>query len=291
MKKKRNRNVIITGATQGLGFELAKKFVKLGYDICICSRNLKELKRIKNFLRNHIKNEKQKIIISKTDVSSERQVKNLIQNAKNEFKVIDVIINNAGVLGPKGNFEDLNLRKWDMAFSINFYGSLYVFKHILKIFKKQKFGKIIQISGGGATSPYPFISSYAASKAAIVRFAETLSHEVKDFKIDINSVAPGFLPTRLHDEVLKAGPKKVGNNLFKKTVSQLKNCEDSFKKPVELCEFLASNSSNGITGKLIAAYWDNWGKFKKNLINLKKSDVFTLRRIIGKDRGLSYLDK
>ena len=148
MKKKRNRNVIITGATQGLGFELAKKFVKLGYDICICSRNLKELKRIKNFLRNHIKNEKQKIIISKTDVSSERQVKNLIQNAKNEFKVIDVIINNAGVLGPKGNFEDLNLRKWDMAFRINFYGSLYVFKHILKILKNKNLERLFKFLVG-----------------------------------------------------------------------------------------------------------------------------------------------
>lgn len=289
-KKKRNKNILITGASQGLGFELSKKFISIGYDISICSRKINNLKKIRLILQRYKKNAKQKILISKCDVSDEKQVKNFIQRTKKEFKNIDVIINNAGIYGPKGSFEKQDFKKWESAFKINFFGSLFVFKNIIPIFKKQKFGKIIQISGGGATNPLPNFSSYAASKAAIIRFAETLSEELKNYRIDINSVAPGFLPTQFHQEVLKAGPNSVGINFFNKTLKQLNVSDDNFKKPLDLCVFLASSKSNGITGKLISANWDRWQIFKTHLMKVKNTDVFTLRRIVGKDRNLSILD-
>ena len=90
---------------------------------------------------------------------------------------------------------------------INIYGSVLPCRAVLPHFKQQRYGKIVQLSGGGATNPLPRISAYAASKAAVVRFAETLALEVQDDGIDVNAIAPGALNTRMLDEVLAAGPE------------------------------------------------------------------------------------
>ena len=90
-------------------------------------------------------------------------------------------------------------------------------------FKQNRHGKIIILSGGGATKPMPYLSAYAASKAGVVRFAETLAEEVKDFNIDVNTVAPGALNTRLLDEVLAAGPEKVGKAFYEQSLKQQTN--------------------------------------------------------------------
>src|SRR5205823_7175497 len=87
-------------------------------------------------------------------------------------------------------------------------------------FRKQKYGKIVNLSGGGATAPLPGISSYAASKAAVVRLTETLAHELQDAGVDVNAIAPGPLNTRLLDEVLAAGPDRVGQDFFEKSLKQ-----------------------------------------------------------------------
>ena len=91
---------------------------------------------------------------------------------------------------------------------------------MLPHFRAQRYGKIILLSGGGATKPMPFLSAYAASKAALVRFGETLADEVRDAGIDVNAVAPGALNTRLLDEVLEAGPAAVGQAFYEQSLKQ-----------------------------------------------------------------------
>ena len=137
----------------------------------------------------------------------------------------------------------------------------------------------------------PFISSYAVSKAAIVRFVENLSEEVKNYNIYINAVAPGPLNTDMLKEDLKAGPKKIGKAYYEKVLKRKKTGGATFNKACELILFLGSKYSDGIKGKLISALWDdykNWINYKKLLQN---SDTYTLRRIIGKDRGHEWGDK
>ena len=115
-------------------------------------------------------------------------------------------MNNAGVYGPMGSIEDVDWDAWVRAIEINLFGSILMCRALLPHFKAQRYGKIIQLSGGGATNPLPRISAYAASKAAIVRFAESLALEVRDEGIDVNAIAPGALNTRMMDELLAAGP-------------------------------------------------------------------------------------
>ena len=286
----KNKVVLITGASRGLGFEISKSFLKKGANLIICSRNYDEIKKVFNKL-NKLKKKNQKIIYSNTDISSFNEVKKLIKNSLKKFKKIDILINNASIYGPKGNLEKINWNEFIKTININLLGSIYLCRELVPYFKKNKKGKIIQLSGGGAASPLPLISSYAISKAAIVRFVENLSEELKGYNIDVNAVAPGPLNTSMLEEIIKAGPKNVGKEFFKKSILQKRNGGTSFDKVNELILFLASNYSDGITGKLISALWDNWSNWIKHKDLLKKSDIYTLRRIIGSDRGYSWGDK
>jgi len=144
------------------------------------------------------------------------------------------------------------------------------------------------LSGGGATNPLPRVSAYAASKAAIVRFAETLALEVREDGIDVNSIAPGALNTRMMRELLDAGPSLVGEAFF----ARMSKIADEGGTPLDrgaaLAVFLASGQSDGITGKLLSAVWDPWEELPRFQDDLARTDVYTLRRIVPADRGLPW---
>ena len=137
----------------------------------------------------------------------------------------------------------------------------------------------------------PNLSAYAASKAAIIRYAETLAEELRGSGVDVNAIAPGALNTRLLDEILDAGPEKVGIDFFQKSLKQKGTGGSSLSLAALLAVFLASSASNGITGKLISAVWDKWEDWPKHIEELNSTDAYTLRRVTGRDRGLDWGDK
>jgi NAD(P)-dependent dehydrogenase (short-subunit alcohol dehydrogenase family) len=104
----------------------------------------------------------------------------------------------------------------------------------------------------------------------------------------VNSIAPGALNTRLLDEILAAGPGKVGPNFFDRSVKQKESGGAGLERGAELAVFLGSDASDGITGKLISAVWDPFGEFPERIDDLKRTDIFTLRRITPKDRGMTW---
>jgi NAD(P)-dependent dehydrogenase (short-subunit alcohol dehydrogenase family) len=285
-----NKVAIITGASEGLGFEIAKKFILEGANITICSRNKKNLKLAEESLTK-ILYSNQKILIVTADVSKQSDVKKIINMTIKKFGKCNILVNNAGIYGPKGKIENINWEDWKKTIEINLFGSILMCKNLIKYFKKKNYGKIIQLSGGGATNPLPNLSAYATSKAAIVRFMETLALEVRDFNIDVNSIAPGALNTKMLDEVIKSGPNKVGGDFYKRALKQKKTGGTSLNYGADLAVFLASSESDGISGRLISAVWDNWKEWPKHINKLSNSDVYTLRRIIGRDRGFSWGDK
>ena len=283
----KNKVAIITGASKGIGFEIAKKFIINQSHLVICSRNIKKLKRSFQIL-NKLKKRSQKIYYLKVDVSSETQIKRLVKFTISKFKKIDILINNAAIYGPKGKIESVDWKKWKKTIEINLFGSILLCREIIPHFKKRKKGKIIQLSGGGAAAPLPNISGYAVSKVGIVRFIEGLSQETKNYKIDVNAVAPGTINTNMLNEILKAGPNKIGVKAFTKSLKQKKEGGTSFKNACDLILFLSSKYSDGVSGKLISAIWDDWKVFPKYKKQLLNSDLFSLRRIIPRDRNIKW---
>jgi NAD(P)-dependent dehydrogenase (short-subunit alcohol dehydrogenase family) len=174
---------------------------------------------------------------------------------------------------------------------INVYGSVLPSRALVPHFKQHRYGKIVQLSGGGATNPLPNISAYAASKAAIVRFAESLALEVKPFGIDVNTIAPGALNTRMLDEVLAAGPDAVGRDFYDRMVTTKNQGGTPLERGAALAVYLGSAASDGITGRLLSAVWDPWEQLASRRADLDASDVYTLRRIVPKDRGFTWGDR
>ena len=281
---------IITGSNQGFGLEIAKSFMLAGADLMLCARNAAMLREAQDDLMK-LAAPGQKILANAADVSSETDVRALVSETLTKLGGCQILVNNAGIYGPKGEIEAVDWLEWIKAIEINVYGSILMCRAILPHFKAQSYGKVIQLSGGGATNPMPRISAYAVSKAAIVRFAETLAEEVRGTGIDVNAIAPGALNTRMLDEVLEAGPEKVGKAFYDRSLKQKESGGTSLDRGTELALFLASSASDGITGKLISAVWDNWEHFPDHLRELSGSDVYTLRRIAGRDRGIEWGDK
>jgi NAD(P)-dependent dehydrogenase (short-subunit alcohol dehydrogenase family) len=282
------RNAIITGANRGFGFEVAKKFVEEGASVVICGRDADQVSHAVDALREP-SSSKQIIIGLSIDVSKEESVQSLINTAIANLGRIDIVVNNAGVYGPKGLIEDVNSGEWISAITINLFSVFFMCKWILPHMKRNNYGKIINLSGGGATAPLPRISAYAASKAAVVRLTETLAEECKEYSIEINAIAPGALNTRLLEEVLESGPDKVGKAFFEKALKQKSNGGTPLGLGAALCVYLASSESDGITGKLISAPWDPWQNLAHYREDLKNTDIYTLRRIVEKDRGKNWV--
>lgn len=285
--KLKDRVAVITGANQGLGEAIAMEFVRQGAGVFVCARGKEKLLAVKERLKN-IAGKGQKVCAMAVDVSKEAEVKKLINASIAEFNHVDILVNNAGIYGPKGPIEEIDSGDWVKTIEINLCGVFYCCKHVIVHMKKNKYGKIINLSGGGATAPLPFISAYAASKAGVARLTETLAGECSGSGIDINSIAPGALNTRLLDEVLSAGPQSVGKNFYEKALKQKKDGGVPLGLAVGLCVFLASSESDGITGRLISAKWDSWKSLADRRQELTGSDIYTLRRIIPEDRGKNW---
>jgi 3-oxoacyl-[acyl-carrier protein] reductase len=285
-----SRVAIITGASQGLGLQIAKHYLSAGANLVLCARNHEHLKsatlQLGALLSKH-----QKIFSIAADVSSESDVNNVLNLTLEKFGTCHILVNNAGIYGPMGTIEDVDIHDWIRAIQVNLFGSVLMSRAVVPLFKKQKYGKLIQLSGGGATAPLPSFSAYAASKAAVVRYAETLAEELREFNVDVNAIAPGALNTRMLDEVIDAGPEKVGKKFYDKSLQQKEGGGSSLELAANLAVFLASSASDGISGKIISAAWDRWEEWSDHIKELKHSDAYTLRRIIGRDRGFDWGDK
>jgi NAD(P)-dependent dehydrogenase (short-subunit alcohol dehydrogenase family) len=282
--KLEGKTALITGASQGFGLAVARAFVAEGASVMMCARGRDELLRARDEVQTLAKGNAQ-VASMIADVSRPEQVKDLTDATIKDLGGLDVVVCNAGVYGPKGAIADVSWAEWEQAFAINVYGTVLVCREALAHMKARRRGKIILLSGGGATKPMPNLSAYAASKAAVVRFGETLAQETESLGIDVNAVAPGALNTRLLDEVLDAGPEKVGQPFYDQSRKQKAEGGTPASTGAALCVFLASEESNGITGKLISAVWDPWKDFGRHLEQLQKTDVYTLRRIVPEDRG------
>lgn len=279
------KSAVITGASQGLGLRIAEQFAREGANVLICGRNTDALAMAQQTLE---RGAGARVRAMKADVSRPEDVRSLAGYAMSEFGGVDILVCNAGVYGPKGRIEDIDWDQWALAVQINLFGVVLCCREFIPYLAQSPRGKIIILSGGGATKPMPQLSAYAASKAAVVRFGETLAEELQDRHVDVNMVAPGALNTRLLEEILEAGPEKVGRAFYEASVKQKASGGTPLEKGAELCTYLASDESNGITGKLISAVWDPWKEFAAHRDDLAGTDIYTLRRIVPKERGKNW---
>jgi 3-oxoacyl-[acyl-carrier protein] reductase len=285
--KLKDRGVIVTGASQGLGKAIAQACVEQGAHVMICARDNEMLAQARLDLESRAQSG-QVVGACCADVTNQDDVAKLFHQSAQQLPSIDGLVNNAGVYGPKGLLEDVDIMAWWKAIETNLLGVALTCRAVLPIFRNQKHGKIVNLSGGGATAPFPRISAYGASKAAVVRLTETLAHETIGAGIDVNALAPGALNTRMLDEVLAEGPNVVGADFYSRAMKQKEQGGAGLERGAELAVFLLSAESDGITGRLISAIWDPWRSLSGHAQDLRGTDVYTLRRIVPADRNLNW---
>lgn len=279
----RNETALITGASRGLGLKIAEAMWQQGANLILLARSAEALEAIKQQLLSTKVHSAQQIEIIAADMAQ-------LDFSVSSIDKVTILINNAAVQGPIGTVWENDWKAWQTALQVNLVAPIGLCRAVIPHMISRGRGKIINLSGGGATGPRPNFSAYAVAKVGLVRFSETLAQEVRDYHIDVNCIAPGVMNSPLLQTVLAAGIESAGETEYAVAIKQAEaNSDATVRRAAELCVYLASEKSNGITGRLISAVWDPWETLHER--EFKESDIYTLRRIVPRDRGQDWGEK
>jgi NAD(P)-dependent dehydrogenase (short-subunit alcohol dehydrogenase family) len=264
-------NLVVTGSSSGIGKFLADTLAENGHQVCRLARS------------------EQTGFALRCDVSDWTQVSACAAEVAEKWQFVDGVICCAAVQGAIGPAMEMDPVEWQKTLGINLNGTFFTLRAFFQLLSRApRRGKVICFSGGGSTAPRPNFAAYGVAKTGVLRLVETLATEWQQKPVDINAIAPGAVATRMTEEVLAAGSTHAGQ----KEIDQASKLSGDDSKTLErirgLVEFLLSEKSDGISGKLISAPWDPWPNLQEHRDELAKSDIYCLRRIVPEDRGKKW---
>src|SRR5690242_14919618 len=221
----RGKTVLVTGASRGLGRHIAEAFWRRDADVFTVSRSSGQALRDVN--------DSQRWAHLPADLADGNAAEAIFDGVMSFSGRLDVLVNNAAIIGPIGALEDNDFAQWREAIQVNLLAPVALCRRAVQ-WMKEGAGSIINGSGGGATSPRPFFTAYGTAKAGLVRFTETLAVETAGYGIRVNAIAPGAMNTEMHDAVLRAGPDRVGEAEYRKAVEQAERGGTSPETPADL---------------------------------------------------------
>jgi 3-oxoacyl-[acyl-carrier protein] reductase len=231
----KNKKILITGATGGIGYSLVKKFYESGSVILATGTNQDKLDKLKKEFQN--------ISIKNFKLNEHLKIEEFINSCYEDLGGLDVLINNAGITS-----DNLSIRlvdeNWKKVIDINLTSTFLMCKHSIKKMLKNKYGKIINITSIVGHTGNAGQANYAASKAGIVGFSKSLAIEYAKKKININCISPGFIKTEMTDRI---------NEDFKKIlIEKIPSGNLGTGQDIANCAaFLSSDMSDYITGETI----------------------------------------
>jgi 3-oxoacyl-[acyl-carrier protein] reductase len=262
--------VLITGAGRGIGKRLALGFAAEGAKVGLLARSQAEI----DLAKLEIEQAEGLAMRLRADVRNLDELEHAVDRMHDHFGGVDVLIAAAGVQGPIGPFLSAKPKAWNDTIEINLIGAANACRAVLPRMIERRSGKVILISGGGSAYSRPNFTAYAASKTAVVRFGETLAEELLDHNVQVNIMAPGAAYSHMTDEVINAGEDRAGRREIEDAEKVRITGGMPAEKQVALAKFLASESSNHVSGKLIHVN-DEWKRFEHESM---RPDLFTLRR-------------
>lgn len=268
--------MVITGGSMGIGLAVAQACAALGAHCTLMARHAGALDRAVAMLPGGCACHTGCVL----DVGDRAAVERMARGVADTQGTIHGLVNCAGTYGTIGRIDRTDPEQFEAAVRTNFLGTYFMCHYLVPLLRGAQRGKIVNFSGGGATSPLPNYSAYAASKAAIVRLTENTACELCEEGIDVNAVAPGFVATRIHDMTL-ASRERAGGQFYDTTERLMQAGGDPPTQVTRLTTFLLSSASDGISGKLISAVWDPWDT-EAYQEQLRGRHLATLRRIDGR---------
>jgi 3-oxoacyl-[acyl-carrier protein] reductase len=282
----RGRQALVTGGTRGLGLEIARLFWSEGANLIVVARGAQELDSLRATLAPHAA-PAQVFDAVVADLCSDSGLQNVIEQIQRRGGV-EILVNNAAMQGPIGKVWECDWQAWQAVIKLDLLVPVQLCRAAVPSMLVRGKGSIINLSGGGATGPRENFSAYASAKTALVRFTETLAAEVKPNRIRVNALAPGAMNTAMMRETVSAGPARAGADYQRALETIQKDSAATAQRAAELCLFLASDESAGLTGRLLSAVWDPWQSLPEHMREIETSDVYTLRRIVPEDRGKEW---
>lgn len=242
--KLQNKVAIITGGGRGFGRSIALLFGKEGAKVVLAARNRDEIEHVATELRVLRK----EAIAVPADVSDEAQVIQMVKKAVEAFGTVDILVNNAGTRGPIAPIHEIPLAEWDYTLRVNLTSAFLCAKEVLPAMIQKEEGKIINVAT--TLTPRPNLTPYMVAKAGLIHLTKQLSRELKDYNIQVNTIHPGVMDTRMQEEIRKAGAKAIGTDMFERLKEEgMLHTPD---EPAKLVLFLASRAADGITGEYLS---------------------------------------
>ena len=270
-----HRVALITGAGRGIGRAIALAYAREGATLALAARTLDELE--------HTAQAAQSLGVTTgivcADVSDPTQVDDMVRQAVERFATIDILVNNAGIAGPVGPLQENDAAAWIRTIQVNLIGTYLCCRAVLPIMRQQNRGKIINLSGAGATTAWRHLSAYGASKVAVVRLTETLALELEGSNIQVNALGPGSIHTQMWEE-LRDGAQTAGDpQLYALGQRVTSGGGAAIEQATALAVFLASDASSTLSGRLISAVTDDFPSLPAQISRIMSSDALTLRRV------------
>lgn len=269
MRSPQNAIILITGAGRGIGKRLALGFAQAGARVGLLGRSTGEL----DVTKLEIEHAGGTALRLCADVADAVQMTRAVDLIAQTWGAVDVLVANAAVQGHIGPFIESGPASWREVVDTNILGVLNSCHAVLPRMIARRSGKIVVMSGSGATASRPNFALYAASKACIARFTESLAEEIRDHNVQINAMFPGDSYTSMTDEILDARDR-VGALEIQHAEQARMTGGVPPEKQIQLAMFLASDRSNHVTGKLIHVH-DDWKRLENENC---RPDSFTLRR-------------
>jgi 3-oxoacyl-[acyl-carrier protein] reductase len=283
----KGETALVTGASRGLGLEVARQLARAGAHLALLARDAAGLERAAAEVRTARADPAQTVRCFAADLADDDAVEPAVAACLEAFGLIGILVNNAAVQGPIGPLERVDWAAWRGVFQVNFFAPVKICRLLIPGMRARGRGRIINLSGGGATGPRPDLSAYAAAKCALVRLSETLAEELRGTGVAVNCVAPGAMNTRMLDQLLAAGPDGARAE-YQRALLQAQSGGTPPEQAAALIVWLASPASDGISGRLLSARWDAWATLPERREQLAESDIYTLRRIVPEDRGMKW---